>query len=510
MNKKKLLLTDLLLLLMLGIAGCGTLSGGSETLADVIEEDGEYQVSVKLEGGSGKASVASPASLTFKDGQWILKLLWSSSNYDYMIVDGERYLPVSTDNGSVFEIILPEPVGELAVTADTTAMGTPHEIEYTLILGPFEGDDAETETAAEEISTPGGISDEIAEWRSEHEPASSMELKYATGFSVDTYADGTSLVVIEATGETFFLLPEDAGLPADLPDEVTVLNVPLDNIYLAASGAMDMFRAMDALGSVRFTSTNASGWDMLEVIDAIGSGDILYVGSYSTPDYERLLSEGCELAIENTMIYHAPEAGEQLKNLGIPVLVDHTSYENEPLGRCEWIKLYGLLCGRENEAVRAFEEQEEMFLAASSGEPSGKSVAFFYITQSGLVNVRRSYDYLARMIGMAGGEYIFPDLGSPDANSPTISLQMEEFYAGAKDADILIYNGSMEEEIYTTDDLIAKNPLFAKFRAVENGDAFCARKSMYQASMEMGTILSDFRAMLTGDDEKLVYFYRLE
>ncbi len=493
-----------------------------ESVSEGMIREGEYQVSVTLEGGSGKASVNSPTVLRYTDNQWILELRWSSSNYDYMIVGDEKYLPVSIDGGSLFEIPLDEPVGELAITADTTAMGTPHEIEYTLVFGPADADAEEAVSddgnGTDNISsdnagnTSSGItvSESVALWRSEHGPVSQMELRYATGFSVDRYEDGSSLVVINDSGDAFFLLPEDGTLPDDIPDDITVLKVPLGNIYLSTSGAMDMFRAMGALDAVRFTSTDISGWDMPEVIDAMEQGNIIYVGKYSTPDYERLLAGGCSLAVENTMIYHAPEAGEQLAHLGIPVLVDYTSYENEPLGRCEWIKLYGLLCGREEEAEAAFSEQEALFLDASSGEPTDQTVAFFYITQSGLINVRRSNDYLARMINMAGGDYIFHDFGSPDANSPNISLQMEEFYADAKEADILIYNGSMEGEIYTMDEFTSMNPLLAKFRAVGTGNVFCARKSMYQASMEMGTILSDLRAMMTGEDEKLVYFYRLK
>ena len=98
-------------------------------------EDGEYSIQVDLEGGSGKAGVVSPTVLIVRDGKAFTKLQWSSSNYDYMIVDGEKYLPVNEEGmNSVFEIpilAMDEPV---EVIADTTAMGTPHEVEYTLLF----------------------------------------------------------------------------------------------------------------------------------------------------------------------------------------------------------------------------------------------------------------------------------------------------------------------------------------------------------------------------------------
>ena len=94
--------------------------------------DGEYTVSVALEGGSGRATVESPAALTVADGKMTATIVWSSPNYDYMIVDGEKYLPTNTEGNSTFEIPVSALDTVLDVTADTVAMSTPHEIEYTL------------------------------------------------------------------------------------------------------------------------------------------------------------------------------------------------------------------------------------------------------------------------------------------------------------------------------------------------------------------------------------------
>ena len=94
--------------------------------------DGEYNVQVVLEGGSGRATVDSPAALTVADGKMTATIVWSSPNYDYMIVDGEKYLPTNTEGNSTFEIPVSALGTPLAVTADTVAMSTPHEIEYTL------------------------------------------------------------------------------------------------------------------------------------------------------------------------------------------------------------------------------------------------------------------------------------------------------------------------------------------------------------------------------------------
>lgn len=97
-----------------------------------LPADGSYTCAVTLEGGSGRATVESPAALTVADGIMTATIVWSSPNYDYMLVDGEKYLPVNTDGNSTFEIPVAALDTALAVTADTVAMSTPHEIDYTL------------------------------------------------------------------------------------------------------------------------------------------------------------------------------------------------------------------------------------------------------------------------------------------------------------------------------------------------------------------------------------------
>lgn len=93
-------------------------------------KDGEYKVQLTMEGGTGRASVESPAKMTVKEGKATLTVVWSSSNYDYMLVDGEKYEPVNTEGNSTFEIPV-KALGEpFDVTADTTAMSKPHEIDY--------------------------------------------------------------------------------------------------------------------------------------------------------------------------------------------------------------------------------------------------------------------------------------------------------------------------------------------------------------------------------------------
>ena len=201
------------------------------------------------------------------------------------------------------------------------------------------------------------------------------------------------------------------------------------------------------------------------------------------------------------MIYHSPDTKEKLETLGIPVLVERSSYESHPLGRMEWIKLYGLLFDREKEADAFFSEKEQLvkdLTADSSG--SSKTVAFFYINAGGSAVIHKPGDYIAKMIELAGGTYAFtPEDFSVDASAlSTMTIQMESFYSIAKDADVLIYNSSITGDVETIDRLLEKDPIFADFRAVKNGNVWCTEKNMFQQSTGVADMISDLHRIISG------------
>lgn len=338
----------------------------------------------------------------------------------------------------------------------------------------------------------------------------SMKLDYATEFAVDYYDNGFTLISI-ADGSRFLLNTEDMEVPQDLADDITVLKAPVSDIYLVASATMDMFCSIGALDSICLSGLTAEKWEIPEAKEAMESGQILYAGKYNAPDYELICSKNCELAVESTMIGHAPEVKENLESFGIPVLVDHSSYEANPLGRTEWVKLYGVLTGKEDEAAKAFEGQKRYVEELSDAEDTGKTVAFFYITTAGTVSVRKSNDYVPKMIDLAGGSYIFENLKGEDNAASSVNMQMEEFYAQAKDADYLVYNSTIDGNLETIEDLLGKSSLFENFKAVKNGNVWCIGQNLYQDTMDTGSIIHDFHEMLTSEDtNELTYMYRLK
>ena len=310
---------------------------------------------------------------------------------------------------------------------------------------------------------------------------------------------------------SYLVVPEGKEAPEGLDKEIKVLQQPLDHIYLVATSSMDLFRAIDGIGNITLSGTDENGWYIEEAKEAMENGSIQYAGKYSAPDYELILANGCDLAIESTMIYHSPDVREKLEEFGIPVLVEHSSYESDPLGRMEWLKLYAVLLDKEEEADAYFQSQTDMLTDILGAENTEKTVAFFSINSNGYVTVRKTGDYISKMIELAGGRYIFQNLGDDNALS-TMNMQMEDFYAGACDADYIIYNSAIESELHSLDELLEKSSLLADFKAVKEGNVWCTEKSLFQETTGIATMISDMHTMLTSDDpdlSQLTYMYRL-
>lgn len=538
--QKKWIAGGLLVLGLLGMCGCSSQAFVSEQQTGTVltqEEtgwefqDGTYQMEVELLGGSGRASVTSPAKVEIKDGKAVATLEWSSPNYDYMVVDGEKYLPVNTEGNSVFQIPVEAFDQDIAVIADTVAMSTPHEIEYTLNFHAGENgqnaakadttgqEDADGAEKGQQTAAVGGNPAKTAAAPLTYDH--SMELSYAENFAVDYYEGGYKLLTTRLNGDRILIVPKHQQAPEDAealvspsaegePGKLIVLQEPVKNLYLVASSVMDMFAQLDSMDAISMCGLKEEDWYIPAAKQAMKDGTLLYAGKYSQPDYELLLSQNCSMAIENSMIYHTPEVMEKLEEFGIPTLVEYSSYEEHPLGRVEWVRFFGALLDQEEKADQLFEKQKEALKRVEAEESTGKTVAFFYITSNGLVQVRQSTDYIPKMIELAGGKYVFENLGDPDSRRSTVNLQLEDFYDGAQDADFLVYNTTIDRQVQTLEDLLKKCSLLKDFKAVKNHQVWCTTEDMYQQSMSAGNLIEDFHRMLTGDDKETRYLYRLK
>ena len=547
-------------------------------------------------------------------------LVFSSPHYEWVKSDGIEYLPDNTEESnretSIFTIpaLLDE---EMKISALTTAMSEPHEIEYTIFISlneetqdspntdalenidtsektdapekadAPEGTDTSEKTGALEKSETSILPDSEDEEIYEREKpeshtapeipgltfVSEKELAYAEAFAVYNYRAAESGiaqdavsnntpggVTIDSAGDTsgnittdaasdsstdglfrlidvygnggarYLLVPEGAEIPKELQKalqqeqqktlrgekdspaninknkntdssaiigKITVLQAPLDNLYVAATSSMALFDAAGAISQVKLTGTDAKGWYIDAPRQALENGSMVYAGKYSAPDYELLTVSGCDLAVESMMILHTPEVKEKLEELGIPVFIDTSSSETHPMGRTEWVRLYGILTGHEKEADEFFEKQIEIFAESDSYTDTGKTTAFFSITSNGNVIVRAADDYIPKMISLAGGHYIFTDLTKGTGNSASVRLSMEDFYNTAKDADYLIYNATIEKPVGSIRELCSKFALLSEFKAVQEGHVWQVRSSLYQSPDIAARMITDLRRMLT-------------
>ena len=360
---------------------------------------------------------------------------------------------------------------------------------------------------------------------------SSMKLLYAKNFSVDYYEGGYKILTTK-DGTKILTVPKGKKTPKDIDKDIIVLKEPVSDLYLVASGVMDMFDKLDAVDTIKFSGLDSDGWYIDSAREALEGGKMLYAGKYSKPDYELLVSENCSLAIENTMITHSPQVTEKLKSFDIPSTIEYSSYEEEPLGRVEWVKFFGALTDRDEKADELFNEQVDIVNRiaktdntdtddttksddatksdAASNDDNRPTVAFFYITSNGQIQVRKSTDYVPKMISLAGGKYIFDASNDDDTGRSTMNMQLEDFYNGAIDADYLIYNSAIDGGVKSIAELLDKCPVLADFRAVKDGNVFCTTNDMYQQSMSIGYMIDDMHSMITdAPDSNMKYLFKL-
>ena len=337
----------------------------------------------------------------------------------------------------------------------------------------------------------------------------SMDLAYADQFAVDYYEGGYKLLTVKQ-GDRFLLIPEGKEAPEGLPVDIRVLYAPVENIYMAASSSMALFDAMDSLDRILFSATRADGWYVENARKAMEEGRIVFAGKYSEPDYEGLIEGDCQLALENTMLLHSPKVKDMIEQLGIPVLIEYSSYESHPLGRTEWIRFYGALLDREEAADAYFETQAKQVKTLEGSDATGKSIGFFYISSGGRVVVYSGASYIAKMVELAGGEYLFADVTDEESSRSSVNITLEDFYAKAADADYLIYNATIDEPIYTLDQLLAKSDVLADVKAVKEGNVWCTGKYMYQATDIIGDLILDIHRVITDSTDPMAFLYKLQ
>ena len=319
----------------------------------------------------------------------------------------------------------------------------------------------------------------------------SMALKYAKNFSVDYYKGGYKAVTI-ADGKKFLIVPEGAAAPENYDEDAVILQQPIKNLLVSSNPTVSLINALGELDAVSMTTTDTDAWYIDEVKSAMAEGKISYIGDGQELDYEAIAAGGVQLAVFSQML--TEDVAAQLENLGVNILVDHASAEEHPLARVEW------MVGEQDELVGSLAEQA----------PIDKTVSIFYITSSGSLYVRNADDYMAKMVGLAGGKYAHADLGA--GKSGTTKMELEAFYDIAKDADAIIYVWSMGGRPASMADFLERAEVLSDLKAVKEGNVWCTTPDYFQVSDTLGGMVSDIRLMLEADagTDTLTYLNRLK
>lgn len=335
----------------------------------------------------------------------------------------------------------------------------------------------------------------------------SVEFKYADNVSIDCYKGGYRMIKINEN-DPILVVPEGMQVPSGLDSDVYVLQRPLTNMLISSTPTMSLINAIDCLDSVALTTTDVSGWYIDNVKTRMEAGSIKYVGSASEPDYELMAASGVNFAIFSSGV--SEDVTAKLKQLGIHLVIDQSNVGSHPLARVEWIKVYGAIFDKEDAANKAFEEQEKL-VNSIDGTKTGKSVAVFYITSKGVLYARNAGDYMAKMVTLAGGDYIL-DGKVGVGKTGNEKMEPEAFYSYAKDADVIIYVWSMGGKPATLSDFVARSSILGDMKAVKEGNVWCTTPDFFQTSATIGNIISDINKALNADagTDSYDYLFKLK
>lgn len=319
-----------------------------------------------------------------------------------------------------------------------------------------------------------------------------LETEYTTEFSVE-YLDNDITKLVDADDRTLLLVPEGAEVPEGYDDAI-IIDAPVENVMLASTTQGCMMRGIDAFDAITAVTTEQDTWTIEEIADGIGNGTITFVGDNDAPDYELIKTLNPNLVFVYSGDYGLQDMMTKLDELGINYVVCNEYLEEDPRGRMEWLKLYGAIFDKEDEAQTVFDQAmtniDTVVEEASKEEAPTVAWAKVY---SGKVYVAEPDSFVAKMIELAGGDYIYKDA---DVGSGTVTL--EEFYASAKDADILIYSLGITYSP-SLEYVVGQAPVLEGLSAVQNQKVWCLGTDYWQSLDKADELIEDLYSIFHGD-----------
>jgi len=314
--------------------------------------------------------------------------------------------------------------------------------------------------------------DEIVE-ATERPEGTFMEIRYATGFTVEYIDDLT--IVTDAEDQQFLLVPRGQTVPDGFED-TTVIFTPVERVLFGSTTHVGMMRPFDIWGQVGGIVSTPGSSEAMD-LDVEESGyDITYVGSWMTPDFELIQEINPDIAFVYTGTSPQTELITMLEELDIPFAVNNEYMESTHEGRMEWMLFFAPFFGIDEEVVTFVEDQLEMLveMEALIEDIVDRPRVAWGSYHNGVVWVPGVDSYTANMVRAAGGEYLFSHI--PDAGSAQISV--EDFYATLVEADFWIYF-SNRNFLPDYDALLALAPIVEDVPVVENRQVWQLHESYF-------------------------------
>lgn len=327
----------------------------------------------------------------------------------------------------------------------------------------------------------------------------SLPVYFSNGFRIE-YLDNGCKLVTDGENLRLLLVPEGKTAPKNVKADKTI-SIPLKKVMAASSTQVGYLLKLGALSSVKAVTTEAADWTTPAIKKAVEQGTIKYVGggSMDQPDYERVKAIDPDMAFVYTGAYGQQKIIEKLDELKINYAVNNEYLESHYLGRMEWIKFMAAFYDKElvaekvlNDAVKEIDN----VTAKVAGKKEPK-VAWGTIYK-GTVYVANKDSYIGKWIDMAGGDYLFKTPGKSASSGGQIS--MEEFYAKAKDADVLVYSSSVSHmQNPSIEGIVKESPLFAKIKAVKNGNVWAYSADWWETIPDTDSFVKSIAAVYHPD-----------
>jgi len=322
------------------------------------------------------------------------------------------------------------------------------------------------------------------------------EMIFAADFAIGNLDDEVRKVT-DAEGREHLLVPRGQTPPSEYA-HLPVINIPIENVLLTSTSQASLITPLDVWPSVAGVSNSVDQWFIDDVIEGLEDGSIAYVGEAWSPDYEKIRLLNPELVFVYTGEFGLHDMITKLTEMEIPYVVVNDFLENDPRAEIEWMIFMSAFFDKYDEA-KSFVEQAKSRIEEIKTQIEGRErpkVAWGFIWD-GQAHVPNAGSHTAAMITLAGGDYVFADIGAGKGGTSTISL--EEFYAKSKDADVLIYS-SMLSFVPSIQAFLDQAPILDGIKSVSEDNVWAFTPEYFQMIHRRDDMIMDLAAIFYPDE----------